>query len=242
MTMSLWTLVQSLEGHDIEKMMPDRAEQFKAEAMSKFREATAQLPGLVLPHVDSFERFIWDVEAEDSLEWIGRFSLQSIDQMEANLGNTERVRMAAALFPDAQLTVDLMGEFHYAGGLNVFPSLEIAVRVGGGDALVALEHTPKGKCDELVALAQNCDFELTVRACEDATDDLVAPADLSAALRQVARAVRSVSKDEPAGLTEPVELKITLPVASKPSEQSVLSALRLMGTIFTFCASPFRAP
>ncbi|MEX3630487.1 MAG: hypothetical protein VB138_14625 [Burkholderia sp.] len=237
MALALWDVVESLEGRDIEKMSPAAEAQFKADAMSKFREASAVLPALLISGPHELDRFIWSVEPpEFSSEWIGRFSMRTVDLMEANFGQSERLRMAAALFPDVELVVDLMGDFHYPGGMSVFPLLAIALRVTDDPALFAFENTDKALCDELVRLARNSGFEIRVRACEDATDDLIDPDDLSDALIEVAHASRSASDD---GIFfESVELKVSLPIASRPSNHSVNLALRLCGTIFTSCAFP----
>jgi hypothetical protein len=140
MVMTLVELVESLEGHDMAKMSPAEARQFRAVALERFRGASAALPELLLPDVTDLDRFAWTIEpANFELESIGRFSLIITDQIEANLGQPERVRMAAALFPTAVLIIDLMGDYHYPGGMSSFPALEINVRVMGEPGLSGLE-------------------------------------------------------------------------------------------------------
>jgi len=132
--------------------------------------------------------------------------------------------------------VDLLGDFHHAGGLSVFPKLQVALRVNGDPALRAIERLDKVLCEELVSVVQRCKFDLVVRASEDAISERIAPTDLNAALNEVASAARSEADHRKLG--EGLELIVDLPAASRPMDQSVCSFFHLMGVFFVHCAFP----
>ncbi len=235
MPTTLLMLLKSLVGRDIQKMSDDDATDFKGRVFSQFRPASSNLPALLLPWARDLDLFTWSVEpGDDGLNWIARFSVRTVEGIEANLGESELVRMAAAAWPGAMLMVDLFGEYHSLSGMDDVPILEAVVRVYGDPALHALECTDPRLCDELMKLARSNGFDLCVRAVECATEDLMNPTDLSDAFAQVATAARSAS-DEPA-LVEAVELKVIIPVTNRLSERSLRSALELSGVIFGSCA------
>lgn len=235
-TAKLCALVSGLRGHDIEKMAESEALAFKAQAMSEFSAATAGLPALLLPGSTDFSRLVWHVEPAEPycLEWIGRFSLRATERMEANLGQPRLIAMAVAMWPDVELIVDLMGEYHYAGGLSVEPTLQIAVRVDGA-ASEGLECLPPSVCDRFEAISVLHGVELRVRTVEDAMEDQQNPRRLQEALRAAREA--AVEAAQAKGHCDAEALEVQLILASGPGliEKNLPEALASMGLLFAHC-------
>lgn len=237
-TDKLCELVSSLRNHDIEKMSESDALTFKANAMARFRVSTACLPELLLGCSVPLERFVWHVEAAEPycLEWIGRFSLRATGRMEANLGQPRLIAMAAAMWPSVELIVDLMGDYHYAGGLSVEPELLIRVRVDEV-ASEALEKLSPSICEQIETLARCSGVELCVRTVENAMDDQVNPPRLQDALKAARSAASKAAEIEGRGESEALEIQIKL--SSEPGiiQQRIPEALASMGSLFAHCNS-----
>lgn len=237
-TAKLSALVAGLRGQDIEKMSEDEALTFKGKVMAEFASATSGLPQVFLGGDANFERLVWHVKAAEpnSCEWIGRFSLRSTDLMEANLDRPGRIAMAAAMRPEVELIVDLLGDFHYPGGLSVEPALVIAVRVSG-EVLEVLEGLSPSICGRLQTVARGRGVELCVRTVEDAMDDQLNPPCLQGALRAARHAVVETAEAEGHVMVQAIEILLTL--SSEPGlvETNLLGALASMGQAFTHCDS-----
>lgn len=233
-TAQLCALVSRLRGHDIQKMAKREALAFTAKAMSEFSAATVGLPALLFPSSTDFSRLVWCVESKGYMAWIGSFRLLATDRMEANLGKPQLIAMAAALYPEVELIVDLMGDYHYPGGYSVEPSLEIVVRVDGYTSKV-LEYLPQALCDQLEAISKRHGVELLVRTDEDAMEDQKNPRRLQEALRAALRAAENAAQAQQYGLLQGLEVRLELASGPGLTEQNLSEALALMGLLFAYC-------
>lgn len=234
---SLCAVVTSLQGQDIEKMADQQALDFKRDAMDKFVVAAADLPRLLFPCDTDFNRLVWSVSPAEPycLEWIGTFRLRAADLMEANLGQSRLVAMAAALFPELELRVELMGDYHYPGGLNSVPSVEIAIRVADGDAFDALQAIDPLVCSRFESLARAEGVKLRVRTVEDAMDDQVQPPSLQCAITAAIAAARDAAEAECQGEAEVIDVRLVLAGGVGLTPQILVEACTLMGQLFAHC-------
>lgn len=225
------SLLQSLSGRDIEKLPQSEAASFKAAAAEAFTTACAPLAEMLL-RGSSTDDYLWHVQPAEpySLNYIAAFKL-----------GCER---DSWVFAPVTLLVELFGDYHHEGGFSEQPSLGISVRVHSEPWLTALLATNPDVCSRIGWLPRTRGFQLDIRANGDPDADFANPADLRAALLEAVTATRADAIRDAAlmgltqvghtevDVTEFVEVRLTIPLASNPTVSGVDEALLLMGLLF----------
>lgn len=227
-----------LNGHDVHKMPNEGAKTFLASAFAEFTVLSAPIPGIALgEYVD--QDFAWHLEAPDYLvgDYIGSLKIRSTRGMEAAIGMPEIVRHATALFPRVAMEVCLFGSFHYPGGLQSNPRLQVAVRTSGRDELARMHSAICQVADEIgVAMRPPSIKNLRVTPIENACDDIRDPSDPGAAFLEVATHARAAArKGNMHGddlITENVELSVEVTIPEDGSPKAAEDILHVFGDIF----------
>lgn len=243
--MQLASLIQYLtylNGHDVHKMSNDAAKAFLTSAFAEFSVLAAPIPGIALGEsVD--DDFAWYMEAPDYMvgDYIGSLKIHPTRHMEAAIGMPEKVRQAAAIFPPLSMEVSLFGDYHYPGGLQSAPRLQVAVRTNGRNELERMHSAICQSADALDSAKRPPSIKnLTVWPRENACDDIVSPADVGAAFLEVATHARvAASKEDMYGddlITENVELSVEVTIPEDGSPKAAEDILKVFGEIF-LCAT-----
>lgn len=243
--MKLAPLIQYLtylNDHDVHRMSKEAARTFLASAFAEFTVLSAPIPRIALGgHVD--QDCAWHLEAPDYLvgDYIGSLKIHHTRSMEAAIGMPEKVRHAAAIFHPFVMEVSLFGNYHYPGGLQSAPRVQVAVRTNGGEELERMHSAICQFEDELrIAMRPPSIQNLRVWPLENACDDIANPADAGAAFLEVATHARAAARKEDMYgddlITENVELSVDVTIPEDGSPKALEDILRIFGDIF-LCAS-----
>ena len=243
--MKLAPLIQYLtylNGHDVHKMSNDAAKAFLESAFAQFTLLAALIPEIALGEFVG-DDFAWHLEAPDYKvgDYIGNLKIHHTGHMEAAIGMPEKVRQAAAIFQPLAMEVSLFGDYHYPGGLQSAPRLQVAVSTNGRNALKRMHSAICQFADELDSAKRPTSIKnLTVWPRENACDDIVNPADVGAAFLEVATHARAAARKEGMYgddlLTENVELSVEVTIPEDGSSKAAEDILKVFGEIFV-CAT-----
>jgi hypothetical protein len=229
-------LLEELAGSDIAKMSDSEADAFRDRAFQQFKNVIAAAPALFFGD-QSGHGWVWAAtKPEFASEWIGRLRFVHTAQMEANLGEHERIQMAAALFPPISFDIDLFGDFHYRDdgtGLQSVPRYLLALNASGEPELGFLAEMVIEASPAWHAMAAD-GVRLSVVCAEDAADIVEEPENVGVAFRRAATAARLAAESEhgDSGLAETVSLWV---------EVYADAGVELFSQVLSLCGATMRA-
>ncbi len=235
----LFDLLRELDGRDVDKMAEADGKKFCEAMLEKFRVVAAPIPGIVLgSHIT--DGYVWHVEGNQFFpgDYVGSAKIVHTGKMEAAIGEPERLRMAAALFPVAAFEVALFCDFHRDGGLQSKPRLKLSIGTDGRDGLRDMS-TALGMVAEALAdaLVQPGVVGFQIVATENACDDIENPKDVRKAFEAVASAAKKAAREGSYGygddlVTERVELTVDVAAVRGEAAASAERLLKLLGAVF----------
>lgn len=240
----LFGFLNDLEGHDVEKMPQADGRRFCEVALDKFRVLAAPIPGLVLgPHIA--DGYAWHTESSQWFcgDYVGSLKFVHTGKMDAALGESGNLRMAAALFPDAAFSVALYCEFHRDGGLQSRPRLVLSLSTDGRIGVARMgKELCKVEAPLKKALSQSGVVETRVRATENACDDVVNPLNVGEAFEAVASSARRAAREGVYGdgddlVTERVDVSVDLAAVHADAPATAQEVLRVLGGVFVAISS-----
>lgn len=230
----LHSLLQRMQGKDLAKMTPEAISDLRSTVTKEFVDATAGLNEVLLGQFNKSPRWLWKAEEAESFggERIATFTIVDTGQMEAAIGQPERVQMAAALFQRMKLEVDLFAAYHHPGGsgLQVEPRIAIKVRVNS-DPMFDLVEMSLQKSKSLYPEHGN-GISIEIRPTEDCCDGFENPDDAEVAFSQVAEAARneSIRSYGDTDLTEDILISLEMDASVDPERMQ--DAFTYMGLLF----------
>lgn len=234
----LYALLKSLDGHDIDKMSEEEGKRFCALALDRFRSVAAPVPEMVLGDAVG-QGYDWHVEACQfpPSDFVGSLKIVHTGQMERAIGALEKIRIAAALFPESAFEVALFGDFSREGGLQSETRLLITVSTDGRAGLQQMSIELKKVAKELAAsLDQQAVIRTRVIAVEDACPAVVNPSDVRVAFDEVAKAARQAAKRQSTNgddsVTERVAVCVEVMNRGNDAAECGEAVLRALGRVF----------
>lgn len=241
---ALLGLIEELRGHDTGDMPEPDLVKFKQRAFERFKEASGALAKLLLGSSAGSDRYFWRLDTPDLARkpLIGTFALRATDLIEANLGAPNQVAMAASLWPNLELLLELNGEHSYLNGEREEPRLEVILRVNddrGLEALSILAQLDEFMYEDIAAMSRCKGHELTVCAAEGAIDDQASPPNFDVAIRRAIDAVWDAAKrnDPDSPMPEAVEVRLSLAGGAEIPPDRFGHSLKIMGALFLACDS-----
>lgn len=235
---ALFSLLKSLEGHDVDKMTDEEGKQFCGVALERFRYSAAPVPEIVLGEAAE-QGYDWHVEACEyqPSDYVCSLKIVHTGQMERALGAHEKLRMAAALFPASGFEVALFGDFRREGGLQSDARFLITLSTDGGENLQRMSTELKKVRKELEgSLNREAILRTMIIATENACPVVVNPDDIGAAFGEVAKAARQKAKREPAWKDDSVTERVafSVEVANRGADAAGCGAevLKVLGSVF----------
>lgn len=233
----LHTLLAELKDHDLALMSQEADADLRASVTSRFVEATGGLQTLLLGDHAGSPRWLWKAEVADSFgnDWIATYTIVDTGQMESAIGQHEKVRMAAALFPSLGLTVDVFAANHHPGGtgLQVEPKITVRLTVSGDPELALVEHFLDLAHDFFPESGHGLSVSVLPR--ENCCDEIENPEAIHLAFRTVASAARSAARadwgDDETTLTENIDLIVAMDDSVDASRMQ--EAISFFGRMFT---------
>jgi hypothetical protein len=240
----LQAILRWLDNFDLAQMEKDTIEALRNEVTQDFVEATAGLSELLLGEHIHESHWLWKAEKAEAFggEWIATYSLLDTGDIESAIGESEKVRMAAAIFPSMEMTVDIFAAYHHPGGtgMQVDPRITISFVVMGDPELDFVEHSLSLTKKLWPELGKGVSLE--VRPRENCCDEISNPKNLHKAYSTVARAARKVAKKEYGGteLTEGIEMVYQFDSSS--DHESMTNTFEFVGRMFAIVAKSLKNP
>lgn len=233
----LHTLLADLKAHDLALMSKEADAHLRASVTSRFVDATGGLQTLFLGAHAEIPRWLWKAELADSFgnEWIATYNIVDTGMMESAIGQHEKVRMAAALFPGLVLTVDVFAAYHHPGGtgLQVDPKITVSLTVSGDPELSLVEHFLDLAHDHFPESGNG--LSVSVMPRENCCDEIENPEAIHQAFRKVASAARSAARaswgDDETTMTENIDLIVAMDDSVEASRMQ--EAFSFFGLMFT---------
>lgn len=222
----LLSLLSTMADDESSTMSDAERSVFMAGAMEKFRHATLVISENIPFGADS----ITSIEPAPaySHDWVGRFSVRPGRRVENNLGSPPKVQMAAAIFADLLLGVDLHPEYR-GGALDHGPFATIFLECTDDPALALLEtalmqfqaqeYFPFAKCRALSIVSPSASF-----------DDILDPKVIGESFSGAAKQMRELASQNEFSSIETVILKFH--VCDTDSPELVSEWIRGIATLY----------
>lgn len=228
----LHALLFNLQGKDTALMTPTVVNNLQESVTKGFIDATAGLHNLLLGEQANDPRWLWMVEKAQSFggEWMSTYTMLDAGRMELAIGKPEKVQIAAALFPDLCLTVDIFSAYHHPGGtgLQVDPRISITLALSGDPELALVERYLKLFREFYPQPGKGISVEIAPRECD--VDFVQNPVEINEAFALFATAVRKAAKRD-ASSNE--SIRFVLSVDSSVDLERMQDAFEYMGKMFT---------
>lgn len=225
-----------LHGCDIALLTSEEVEELRTTVSKGFIEATGGLHTLLLGEQSDSPRWMWTAEKEHSFggELFASYTMLDTGRLEAVIGESERVRMAAAICPAVKLTVNIFAGYHHPGGtgLQVDPRISIVLSVSGDPELALVEHYLKLSNSFFPRHGEGLIVDVTPREC--CCDPVRNPLDLYQTFSHVAKSARIATLEQEENndttLTETIEIELTMDETL--SVERMENAFEYMGNMF----------
>lgn len=231
----LHELLKSIAGKDLANMPKDWRESFMQGTAEKFSLACSTLHKLLLG--DSIENcnWLWQCEptANYGSNWIASFALVKVDLLDAEMSESMKVQMTAALFPGMKLTVDLFADHHQplGGGLQAEAYIKVTVAVSGDPELMIAECYLEAVKNDFSKHRQGMSIE--VLPAENCCDGIHNPENIHQAFKQVAEAARIAGEEAHGSNTITETVYVELSIDQSASVMDLHSSLQDFGDFFT---------
>lgn len=234
---NLHALLTDLQSHDLAQMSKEESDHFRINVTNQFSVATGGLQTLLLGAHAAAPRWLWKAEQAESFgnDWIATFTIVDTGQMESAVGQPERVRIAAALFPGLVLTVNIFAAYHHpvATGLQVDPEITVGLTVSGEPELTLVGDFLDLARELIPETGQGLSISVIPR--ENCCDEFRNPTDVHTAFQMVASAARTAARnnwgDDEVTLTENIDFVIKMD--STVEVERMQEAFEFLGQMFT---------
>lgn len=233
---SLLALLDSIKGQEPDKMNPADRESFRATSLSRFREKSAFLTGLLAEvagsRIDGYLSEVIPPSNPYCEEWLGTHLLVESQRLERLLDAPEDVQMLAAMVPCIAFKLDLFSEAHHPGYSHA-AHLLLRIECHDDPALALVEQALSGAAHLLQPICEATE-QFRVVSHEGACVDIVCPKDIACAVVAGVAAVRAEAEsnelDPDMRFLEGFGFEVVFNAAT--SQQVVTDGIRVLLTVF----------